>query len=233
MHVLHRTSFDEGFPPYEGEEHLLVPTGWHPIWTPGDKPGPVRPEIQPEIRSRGDRGILTGEHGLKLCHAFSFFDGAVYKDFASIPGRLYRAIVYATAESDGGLACRIGIGPPNIAWEDAINARDTDWSQWYGTDDAHFGPYLWQSIAVEHIAAGDDVRVYLRCACRDAVQVNAGFLDDFILYGDEPTAPPPSPDQGLMWHIDQLAAAVDLLAGDISALAAYVGSQARSCLLLD
>lgn len=226
MNVLYHTSFDEGFSEYQGEEFLLVPDGWHPVWKPGDKPGPVRPEVQPEIRSRGDRGIRTGEHGLKLAHAWAFFDAALYRQFASSPGLLYRISAYATAESGGGLACRVGIDPTGGT---ELESETIVWSEWYGTDDADFQPYTWQQRAAEAQACprvrgddGDLVTVFLRCACRDPVQVNAGFFDD-VTFSGEPYAPPP--DGGLLDLIDQLGT-------DLIALRRHVEGNKRECLLV-
>ena len=59
MNTIYQSSFDEGFSAQQGEQLLRVPNGWTLVWIPGDKPGPVRPECQPEVRSQGDRGIRT------------------------------------------------------------------------------------------------------------------------------------------------------------------------------
>ena len=204
MKLLHRTSFDEGFEPYEGQEHLLAPIGWHVTWLPGDKPGPVRPEIQPEIKSRGDRGIHTGENGVKLAHAFAFFDAALYRSYAATPGTIYAAKAWCTAESGGGLACQIGIDPtgsPNM------RAQGIAWSHWYGTDDPHFEPYKWATVAAQAQATGQQITVFLRCACRDAVQVNAGFFDDLELYANDND--PPAGD--LFAHLTDVERAVQSL----------------------
>lgn len=178
MPVLHKTSFDEGFQAYEGQQHLRGPVGWQVIWVPGDKPGPVRPEIQPEIRSRGDRGIHSGENGVKLCHAFSFFDACLYKHFGASPGRIYSARVWTTAESGGGLACQIGIDPMGNSDPQSDTVK---WSIWHGTDDADFESYHWKAVQTQAEAHSPQITVFLRCTCRDAVQVNAGFFDDFEL----------------------------------------------------
>lgn len=219
MKILHLTTFDEGFEPYPDEEHLLVPVGWAPVWMPGDKPGPVRPEIQPEIRSQGDRGMRSGEHGVKLAHAWAWFDAALIMQFASSPGRQYQANVYATAESGGGLACRIGIDPTAGK---LLTSETVHWSEWYGTDDDDFKPYTWKQVQVEVEAAGDQVTVFLRCACRDAVQVNAGFFDDFQFLGEEHYPPP---DNGLLDLIDTLG-------DDLVNLRRYVTDEKRECVLL-
>ena len=187
LKILHHTTFDEGFVAYPGEEHLLVPRGFHPVWTPGDKPGPVRPEVQPEIRSRGDRGMRTGENGLKLAHAWAFFDGALYMQFASAAGRRYAAQAYATAESGGGLACRVGVDPTGGTDH---KSSAVVWSDWWGTDNTEFKSYLWKKLTAEAVATGDQVTVFLRVACRDPVQVNAGFFDDLTFSGEEYNPPP-------------------------------------------
>lgn len=225
LQILHHTSFDEGFEPYTGEDLLLGPVGWEIDWVPGDKPGPVRPEIQPEIKSRGDRGIRTGEHGVKMCHAYSFFDGAFSRTFAAEAGLVYRAQVYATAECpQGGLACQIGIDP--FGGQD-FQDDTIIWSQWYGTDDGAFQPYRWQALASEVKADNDQITVFLHCVARDAVQVNAGFFDDFTLFGQTPKPPEPEPiGETLIAHIDRLQ-------NDVDALAIYVGQNKRPCLIVE
>jgi hypothetical protein len=219
VNTLYHTSFDEGFAEHEGESYLLVPAGWHPIWKPGDKPGPVRPEIQPEIRSRGDKGIRTGEHGLKLAHAWAWFDAALYMQFAASSGLRYAISAYATAESDDGLACQVGIDPTGGIEPESETVH---WSNWYGTDDKDFKPYTWKQILVEAEAAGDQVTVFLRCACREPVQVNADFFDD-VTFSGEPYEPPPTGD--LLDLIDDLDAGV-------TALRQHVQSNKRECLLV-
>ena len=229
MQTIYHTSFDEGFGPLEGEPLLLVPTGWRLAWAPGQKPGPVRPEVQPEIKSRGDHGMLTGENGVKIAHAYAFFDAALYRTFAASPGRRYRVSAWCTAESQGGLACRVGIHP----------AAETDhadpyavWSTWYGTDDHDFAPYRWQQRSSETIAESQLITVFLRCTARDAVQVNAGFFDDVLLEGDEGPTPPP-PDGGLLAYLAQAQATHHQLSADLHALETYILEQQRLCLLID
>jgi hypothetical protein len=224
LQILHHTSFDEGFEPYQGEQHLIGPVGWGIDWQPGDKPGPVRPEVQAEIRSRGDRGILTGEHGVKMCHAYAFFDGVFYRRFAAEAGLVYRAQVHATAECpEGGLACQIGIDP---AGDLEFLSKRVVWSKWYGTDDSIFQAYRWQLIASEVEAQANQITVFLRCTAREAVHVNAGFFDDFTLFGQASAPPAPGPDTGtLTTHIERLAA-------DVAELAVYVDEHKRPCLVV-
>ena len=226
MNILHHTSFDEGFSPYPGQDNLLVPSGWHPVWVDGEKPGPVRPEIQPEIRSQGDKGIRTGEHGLKLAHAWSWFDAALYMQFAASPGLKYMIAAYVTAESDAGLACRVGIDP-KVHGSRALAGADRAslsivWSDWHGTDNDDFAPYQWKQVAAEAEAAGDLVTVFLRCACRDPVQVNAGFFDDVTFYGEEYRPPT---DRCLLDLIDGLVL-------DVAGLREYVEQNKQQCLLV-
>lgn len=219
MNVLYHTSFDEGFPEYPTEPHLLVPSGWHPVWTPGDKPGPVRPEIQPEIRNRGDKGIRTGEHGLKLAHAWAFFDAALYMHLATSPGLHYLASAWVTAESDDGLACRVGLDPTGGA---EILSPTVHWSNWWGTDNPGFKPYEWKQVAVESLAAGNQMTLFLRATAREPVQVNAGFFDD-VTFSGENRRPPT--DGNLLELVDELVL-------QAAGLREYVITQKRDCLLL-
>jgi len=221
MTELHHTSFDEGFEPYGDEIHLIGPVGWSIAWVPGEKPGPVRPEVQPELRSRGDRGIRTGEHGVKMCHAFSFFDGVFFRSFATAPGLTYRAQVYATGECpEGGLACRIGIDPKGGTH---LEQQEITWSDWYGTDDAHWQAYRWQCLVSEVIAEATEITVFLNCACRYAHEVNAGFFDDFTLLGERQSTEPI--DERLTGHINQLQ-------HDLNQLKDFVSDTARLCILV-
>jgi hypothetical protein len=229
MITIYRTSFDEGFEPVEGQQLLLTPKGWLVGWAAGDKPGPVRPEVQPEIRSRGDRGMLTGQHGVKIAHAYAFFDAVLYRCFSASPGRRYRLTAWSTAESQGGLACQVGIHPSGeLDWTDPL----VEWSSWYGTDDADFLPYRWQARSVEQIADSDLITIFLHCTARDAVQVNAGFFDDVLLMGDEQPAPPPT-DEGLLQYVAQLRHTQQQLTSDLTALETYILQQQRLCLLTD
>jgi hypothetical protein len=236
MQTIYATSFDEGFEPQAGEQLLLTPKGWTVAWAPGEKPGPVRPEVQPEIRSRGDRGMLTGENGVKICHAYAFFDAVLYRCIAARPGRRYRLSAWTTAESNGGLACRVGIHPAGDRVAPPQGGTDhTDqfvsWSTWYGTDDDDFLPYRWQRRSTEAIAEAELITILLRCTARDAVQVNAGFFDDVLLEGDE--GPPPAPTGGLPEYLDQLRRTHAQLSADLQALETYIESQQRLCILVD
>jgi hypothetical protein len=229
MQRIYATSFDEGFEPQSGEQLLLTPKGWTVAWTPGEKPGPVRPEVQPEIRSRGDRGMLTGENGVKIAHAYAFYDAVLYRCLAARPGRRYRLSAWTTAESNGGLACQVGIHPAGDAdWTDEFVA----WSTWYGTDDADFLPYRWQQRTTEVIAETELITIFLHCTARDAVQVNAGFFDDVLLEGDEGTTPPPTAGN-LAEYLDQLNRTHAQLGADLQALQSYIEAQQRLCLLID
>lgn len=194
MPRLYFTSFDDGFEEQERDTHLLCPVGWRVIWVPGEKPGPVRPEVQPEIRKRGDKGMRSGEHGVKLAHAYSFFQAALVRRFAASPGKHYQASVWATAETSpkAGLGCTVGIHPDADALTGVLD-NGIRWSEWYGTDDPNFKAYRWQECVVDAMAEGNEIAVLLRCDCRTAVQVNAGFFDDFGLYveGEDVPAPPP------------------------------------------
>lgn len=221
MRTIYRSSFDEGFEYQDAENSIQKPVGWEAVWLPGEKPGPVQPEFRTELRSRGDKGIRTGENGVKMAHAYAFFDACLFRSFAAQPGADYRAEVWATAESLGGLACRIGLasGAP------AFLHTELPWSPWYGTDDNLFRPYHWQPVSIEHTATADHITVYLRCKCRDAVQVNAGFFDDVALYLLSENDPPAGSD-GLMHHIGRLG---DALEG----LEEFVTQDTRTCLLVD
>jgi len=190
MRTIFRTTFEtENFIATEAGN---IPEGWTLDWKPGDKPGPVRPEIQPEYKDKGDKGIHDGNVGVKMCHAYSFFSGVLYRKFASTREALYEARIYTTAESGGGLACRIGIDP--FGGTDFQHVGVV-WSEWYGTDDARFESYRWEQKTTKAIALDDYVTVFLQCECRDAVQVNAGFFDDFELLTED-TVPPDPPDPG-------------------------------------
>ncbi|MFN2230463.1 MAG: hypothetical protein ACK2VA_11890 [Anaerolineae bacterium] len=230
MQTIYHTSFDEGFEPQQGEQLLLTPKGWIVAWSPGEKPGPVRPEVQPEIRSRGDRGMLTGENGVKICHAYAFFDAVLYRCLAAAPGRRYRLSAWTTAESQGGLACQVGIHPAGeLDWADPF----VQWSTWYGTDDDDFLPYRWQSRATEVVAEKDLITIFLRCTARDAVQVNAGFFDDVAVESDEGQINPSPAPGSLADYLDQLRATHAQLGADVHALESYIESQQRLCLLID
>lgn len=189
METIWSTGFEDGnFPPYGGQSYLLVPQGWHPAWKPGEKPGPVRPEIQPEDKQRGDKGVHSGRYGVKLAHAYSFFDAALTRAFPATPGVRYMARGWCTAESGGGLGCQIGIASGEPLFTDA----SVRWSEWWGTDFPEFTPYTWLNLGTPAVvAAHEKITVYLRVTCRDAVQVNAGFWDDVTLLSDEGTQPPP------------------------------------------
>lgn len=223
MDTVFRSSFDEGFAPYDGEPLLLAPVGWKVAWLLGDKPGPVRPEIQPEIKSRGDKGVHSGENAVKLAHAYAFFDAVLYRVFAASPGTLYRALAWATAESQGGLACRVGLDPSG---GENFLAQEVAWSDWYGTDDPQFAAYRWQTVAAEVIATGEQITLFLRCACRDAVQTNAGFFDDVALYAEDVAEPPPAPGPGINAYIRALEE-------DIADLKRYIADNQYTCLIVE
>lgn len=208
MQVVFSEGFEHGnFPPYEGQTHLLVPEGWDPDWIPGAKPGPVRPEIQPEDAERGDRGIHTGRYGIKLCHAYSFFDGVLHRQVQVAGGVRSQARGWTTAESGGGLGCRIGIDPTGGT---DFRADTVQWSDWWGTDYPEFDSYVWRQLSTPVVDAGPEglVTIFLRVVCRHAVQVNAGFWDDVELLAEgsptpPPTPPPPTPPPGSRrWRVD-------------------------------
>jgi len=195
MNVVFSTGFEDGkFPPYNGQDFLLVPEGWHPDWVPGVKPGPVRPEVQPEDREKGDRGIHSGRFGAKLAHAYSFFDAVLYRTLPSTQGKKYVARGWATAESQGGLGNQIGIDPTGGT---DFRADSVVWSDWWGTDFPEFEPYFWRQMSTGEVTAEcGRVTVFLRVKCRNAVQVNAGFWDDIELLEEEGSSPPPPPEKG-------------------------------------
>lgn len=209
MEVVFSTGFEDGkFPPYPGQELLLVPEGWHPDWMPGQKPGPVRPEIQPEDLYRGDKGFHKGRYGLKISHAYSFFDGVVYRQFPAIVGASYQLRAYSTAESGGGLQCRIGIDP--TGGED-FRAGSVVWDDGWGTDDPGFKPYEWRQLCTAIVkATGEHVTIFMNVRCRDAVQVNAGFFDDVELLADVDN---PTPEPGsVVWMVDlHITGTIELL----------------------
>ena len=221
MQIIYDTGFEvEKFISSEGGN---IPEGWSFDWVPGDKPGPVRPEIQPELESRNDQGIHSGTVGVKMAHAYSFFDGVLWKRFAAIPDALYEARIWVTAESDGGLACQIGIDP--FGGTD-FQGAGVQWSEWWGTDDDGFKSYEWRQRAVNAVAMDSWITVYLRCACRDAVQVNAGFFDDLQVLADAPDEPPKPPVEGTLG--DLLGAIEDA----VSAAVEYVDQNAVQALIV-
>ena len=202
MEVVYSTGFEDGkFPPYAGQEHLLIPEGWHPDWVQGDKPGPVRPETQPEDKERGDRGIHTGRYGFKICHAYSFFDGVIYRRVPAFKGKDYQLAAWATAESQGGLQCRVGIDPTG---GNNFRADVVQWGEGWGTDYEGFQPYSWRKLSTPKVCAtGDYVTIFLNVRCRDAVQVNAGFFDDIeLLAATDETPTPPTPVTGGYYEVD-------------------------------
>lgn len=192
MEVIFREDFETGdFRPY-GDAPLLVPVGWDVDWVPGEKPGPVRPEVQPEDAERGDKGIHSGRYGVKLAHAYSFFDAVLYRTFSAAQGREYQARGWTTAESQGGLGSRIGIDPTGGT---NFRAETVRWGKdWWGTDLPEFYSYLWRQLTTPVTVAEDSsVTVFLEVRCRDAVQVNAGFWDDIELLAASVEEPQPLP----------------------------------------
>jgi hypothetical protein len=189
MPTIYESSFEvEGFT--SDDTHLVRPNGWDVSYVDGSKPGPVRPEIQPEDTERGDRGVHSGRYGVKLTHAYAFYDAALYKRFTVGEGTEVEFYAWTTADSPGLVAGRVGIDPYGGTDH---KAGSVVWSEWYGTANPGFEPYRWQQLMSIAIAQADTITVFLGASADDAVQYNSCFFDDIKVWVDD-ESPDPEPE---------------------------------------
>jgi hypothetical protein len=198
MPTIYESSFEvEGFT--SDDVHLVRPNGWDVSYVDGTKPGPVRPEIQPEDSNNGDRGVHSGRYGVKLTHAYAFYDAALYKRFTVGAGTEVEAYVWTTADSPGLVAGHVGIDPRGGTDHKADHVV---WSEWYGTRNPGFEAYNWQQLMSVATAESDTVTVFLGAAATDAVQYNSCFFDDIKVWIDETPEPEPEPEPDATYTVD-------------------------------
>jgi len=217
---------DDPYEPKQDVSELECPVGWTPDWEQSTGAGiNHRPEYKPKRKSEGQPEVRTGNQAVGIHTTSASHNGVLYRQFQVAEGANIKASVWAMGKGDGGHGMVVGIDP--TGGTDFLETLDSNWGEWWSTDQDDWVEGEWRQISKTVKAANNVITVYLRSQSRYANN-NAGHFDDFMLESDKdepnPDPPtPPTPGTGLQGYIDSMRQTLDdmeqyIQAGKIEAL---------------
>lgn len=217
--ILFSEDFEGEFPSWDGSGEMMIREGWRPAFL--HDPDNNTKLNRPEWKQAGMPQCLGGSGAQAIHNSHATSDGAIVKQFATIPGNTYRASVWAMGLSNPGARMGMQILIDLTGGENYGGEFPTIESPWFDDNDPDDplpqGQYKFLTTP-KFVAQANKITVYLRAVTNEAIPANAHF-DNFLfeLVEGDP-GPDPELPEGLSGVILRLQEAAGMLDNEASVI---------------